>query len=777
MPPPTSQDAWLAARRFGVVIDAGSSGSRLQIYSWKDPRVQDGGRAQTSLPAVEKGTQNGEDWSVKVQPGISSFGDNPAGVAGYLEPLLEHARSHVPPSLQPSTPLFLLATAGMRLLTPQQQAEVLRATCTYLKTHSNFRLDDPSPLGPCGSSVRIISGEEEGLFGWIAVNYLTDGFSGAGEQPLTYGFLDMGGASTQIAFEPSTVESDKSSDNLIDVRLRLLNGREVQHKVFVTTWLGYGTNQARERYVSAVVNDYLYHYPSASPSQLIPDPCLPKDLRLTESTSSSATYTLVGMGSFDRCLSRTLPLLNKSAPCPDAHCLFNGVPTPHIDFAAAHFIGISEYWYSSEHVFGLGGAYDVVQYERAAEQFCGRDWGDIVRKHERDKTRWGEGRQTMGMWGPEVEIPRLQLQCFKAAWLVNVLHEGLGMPRIVDPGGNSTSGHNGAQEVEKEAARKGLGSKRPAFQSLDTVGDIAISWTLGKMVLEASKEVPLAGKGDRPIVDPMEDLPEDSHLRPKPPFWRFDAIEDRLSDHLPPSLSKETLGFSLVAFLFYIAVLTLLFGMLYRMRHRIRSTYRRYTRTKERMFTQDGYAMEGGFASHPRSPSPWTPSPTRLSFQQAIRPIAQKLSSTLGISTRPSSVRVKLTGPPSNHNRYSPTRSSPIRSNSSPFPFSQTKPQPGLGLGMGGGLAPPPPGDANGSASSFAPTPGSPRLDGFAVSVSNGSLSSLTSRSRNSSQMNLSSVAGRGGNGMARTASGGYGQMARTMSGSHGPVGSLYLDE
>ncbi|KZT70074.1 hypothetical protein DAEQUDRAFT_689549 [Daedalea quercina L-15889] len=757
MPPPASQDSWLAARHFGVVIDAGSSGSRLQIYSWKDPRVQDAGRAQTSLPNVGKGTQNGEDWTVKVQPGISSFGDNPAGVAAYLEPLLEHARNHIPPSRQPSTPIFLLATAGMRLLTPQQQADVLESTCTYLKTHSRFKLDDPSSSGPCGSSVRIISGEEEGLFGWIAVNYLTDGFSGAGEQPLTYGFLDMGGASTQIAFEPTLAESEKSVDNLIDVRLRLLNGREVQHKVFVTTWLGYGTNQARERYVGAVINDYLYRNPSASPYQLIPDPCLPKDLRLRETTASSSTaaYTLVGSGSFDQCLARTSPLLNKSAPCPDTHCLFNGVPTPHIDFAAAHFIGISEYWYSSEHVFGLGGAYDVVQYERAAEQFCARDWADIVQQHERDRARWGLGPQSAGAWGPEVEIPRLQLQCFKAAWIVNVLHEGLGMPRIVDPGGNSTSGDDGAREAEQEAARKGLGSKRPAFQSLDSVGDIAVSWTLGKMVLEASKEVPLANKGDRPVVDPMEGRPEDPSLGSKPPFWRFEDIEDHLSHHLPPSLSKETLGFSLVAFLFYILALVLMFSLLYRMRHRIRSSCRRYTRTRERAFAEDGYAMEGGIAKGPRAPSPWAPSPTRLSFQQALRPIAQKLASTLGPSSRPASVRVKLHGAANlGFEPRSPTRASPVRANTSPFPFSQ----PTLAL------APPQTDEANGAASSFTPTPGSPR-PGLADALANGSLGGLTSRSRNSSQMNLSG-GGRGVNGMARTT-----------SGSHGPVGSLYFDE
>ena len=132
-------------------------------------------------------------------------------------------------------PRFFCWPPRMRLFTKGQQVAILKATCHFFKMQTNFRIDPPSSTGPCGSSIRIITGEEEGLFGWL--------------RQLSHGRVHRPSAGPGRArvsrhgrrfhpdhFRRGLAERENLDNSLVGVMLRLLGRKEIIHKAFVTTW-------------------------------------------------------------------------------------------------------------------------------------------------------------------------------------------------------------------------------------------------------------------------------------------------------------------------------------------------------------------------------------------------------------------------------------------------------------------------------------------------------------------------------------------------------------
>ncbi|KAL2120826.1 hypothetical protein VTJ04DRAFT_4853 [Mycothermus thermophilus] len=463
--------------RWGVILDAGSSGTRLHIYRWKDPRKAIKNATPEELRSLPK-LMTEKKWTKKIRPGVSTFGERVKDVGPeHLQSLIDHALSIIPEDKVHDTPIFLMATAGMRLLPQAQQTALTSEICSYLQRNTRFSLPD------CDLHVQVIKGETEGLYGWIASNYLLGGFDHPDEHQHgkghhTYGFLDMGGASAQIAFAPNATEAEKHANDLKLLRLRTLDGQPSEYKVFTTTWLGFGVNQARESYVRNLEDRY------ADTAAELPDPCLPKGLRTTlegniiEKRKTRAT-SLIGTGQFEECLQLTYPLLGKDKPCEDNPCLINGQHVPAIDFDVNHFIGVSEYWHTTHGVFGGKGdqAYDFATYQKRVKDFCGRSWDDI-----------DSGIDP----GHDFDRKLAQEACFKAAWLLNVLHEGIGVPRIGFHEGLSKA--NVSKSALEAAKNKGFADP---FKPVDKIDGIEVSWTLGKMVLYAAGQIPPASGNDK----------------------------------------------------------------------------------------------------------------------------------------------------------------------------------------------------------------------------------------------------------------------------------------
>jgi len=490
--------------RYGVILDAGSSGTRVHIYRWLNSAraAQDADAHELqSLPKLE----TKKKWTMKIKPGVSTFGNHPADVGrDHLQGLLDHALDVIPKNQVEDTPIFLMATAGMRLLEPVQQKRLLGEICSYAQKHTNFFLPD------CDLHIQVIPGETEGLYGWIAANYLLGGFDspekhahGAGHH--TYGFLDMGGASAQIAFAPNATEAIKHANDLKLLRLRLINGQPAEYKVFTTTWLGFGVNRARERYVEALTE--------AHDVAELPDPCLPSGLKTTlkgveikPGMNAGPGPILLGTGRFAECVAATYPLLDKDAPCMDQPCLLHGQHVPAIDFNVNHFVGVSEYWHTTHEVFEMvhkDKAYDFTAYQRLVQDFCGEEWREI------------ENGVSNGKWGKKVDAKTAQEVCFKASWLMNVLHDGIGIPRIGIEKNAHGAGYNATKEIAAHAKDKGF---LDPFQAVDKIDGTEVSWTLGKMVLYASGQILPATKSDLPVgfgtnvIEPGSLLPQDFQL-------------------------------------------------------------------------------------------------------------------------------------------------------------------------------------------------------------------------------------------------------------------------
>ena len=88
--------------------------------------------------------------------GISSFASEPEKASNSLQPLLEFASSYIPVSKHHDTSLFILCTAGMRLLPSETQERVV--------IHLQERVTRDWPFRLPKDGVQVISGKLEGLY-------------------------------------------------------------------------------------------------------------------------------------------------------------------------------------------------------------------------------------------------------------------------------------------------------------------------------------------------------------------------------------------------------------------------------------------------------------------------------------------------------------------------------------------------------------------------------------------------------------------------------------
>ncbi|XP_028655011.2 ectonucleoside triphosphate diphosphohydrolase 4 isoform X1 [Erpetoichthys calabaricus] len=419
---------------YGIVVDCGSSGSRIFVYCW--PRHN--GNPHDLLDIKQMRDKNRKPVVMKIKPGISDLATTPEKASDYIYPLLSFAENHIPKGKHKETPLYILCTAGMRILPESQQEALLEDLRTDIPVHFDFLFSD--------SHVEVISGKQEGVYAWIGINFVLGRFDHIEEdddaivevhipgsenqealiRKRTAGILDMGGVSTQIAYEvPKTVsfaslQQEEVAKNLLAEFNLGCDAHQTEHvyRVYVTTFLGFGGNAARQRYEESLFNKAAVengllgkHIGETSESPYL-DPCLPLDIEDEIQNGGKSLY-LRGTGDFDLCRVVIQPFMNKTN---ETHSSLNGVYQPLIEYTNSEFYGFSEFYYCTEDVLRMGGDYDATKYSNAAKSYCATKWTTLKERFDR------------GLYASHADLHRLKYQCFKSAWMYEVFHVGFSFP-------------------------------------------------------------------------------------------------------------------------------------------------------------------------------------------------------------------------------------------------------------------------------------------------------------------------------------------------------------
>jgi len=323
---------------FQIIIDGGSTGSRLHVFEFVDDECLRRGSTRADVPMSSFGRLPSEINSNQKL--------DPVYVAEHMIPLFEYAATVIPSNYHDATPVFYQATAGMRLLDIEEQDAVYDALFNGLQQDSRFVFKN----GLERRNIATLSGELEAYFGAVAANFLQGVIdtelrlvSGSDDedeesnkqetkpQPSqVVGALDMGGSSTQIVYmaDPSKIHrvtgggDETTCANNDDGQEPSQNCQQEEPQqpsespkisddhFFSTSYLSYGVDQFRERMWTHLVTERIQEeeeqeeYPESCASKYIQNPCANNGY-----TVEWLGFTLVGTGNTKECIRETQRLI------------------------------------------------------------------------------------------------------------------------------------------------------------------------------------------------------------------------------------------------------------------------------------------------------------------------------------------------------------------------------------------------------------------------------------------------------------------------------------
>ncbi|XP_064631783.1 ectonucleoside triphosphate diphosphohydrolase 1-like isoform X2 [Lineus longissimus] len=446
-------------QEYGIVIDCGSTHTEIFVYSWPGTKLNGTG--------VIKQVS-----SCRREIPLASFETHPKDAGPSLVDCIHQAAvSHIPQNSHHETRIYLGATAGMRMLYEKDSKAsdaIMQSVRKTLKEFP-FKFSDPA------DQARIISGREEGSFSWVTSNYLSGIFAvsdsgkvvpraDADTPSRTFGALDLGGASTQITYQPApSLMADIPAEY---VEPLLLYGE--MYETFADTFLCFGKTEVERRLLANLVNADA----EAANNSTVTNPCAPrgslvekaygyvfeapctvgKQARLSgteviphKDIPKNSTFRFRGTGNSSQCQLDVDKLFNFTN-CPyEGHCSFQGHYIPDVYGKYLAFTGFF-------HVMDFlnltaarnPGVVTLKKFTSVVDGLCAKDWKEV-------KT----------MRSPVTDL--LPFYCFDGHYVLTLLTKGYGF--------NETNWKS--------------------IEFVDKIQDTTVGWPVGYM-LNVTNSIPIA---------------------------------------------------------------------------------------------------------------------------------------------------------------------------------------------------------------------------------------------------------------------------------------------
>lgn len=319
LPPP--------GRAFGVVIDAGSTGTRAQVFEFRrNPDTRHLGLHATKM------FQNKQS--------IASLAHGATGTPQQLlAPLLDQVKKTIPGVRRRArTPIALHATAGLRLLGKTKSESILESVRKTL-TASEYLFKD--------EWASVLDEQHEGTLAWTTVNYLLRERNAQKDlkvEPPIAGVLELGGASMQVVYE-----DDRDSESVLKETEGKVDGEDkkenIEETVSTTQFLDKEYKIHSRSYLGLGLFDFtkkLYKIFDQEGVLEEGNPCFRKDasfekkkLRLgVPGSEESKIVNIVGDGDFERCVASANIVLGSFSTLLDKR---SALPSGKPFYAFAYF--------------------------------------------------------------------------------------------------------------------------------------------------------------------------------------------------------------------------------------------------------------------------------------------------------------------------------------------------------------------------------------------------------------------------------------------------------